>query len=292
MSALPLVCPACGRGLRRESACLSCSCGRSFPRDAAGFHDLSRQDAGQERSLLEHQEQGFFTNETFARFCVERNLAELRRVLGCSRDAVLLDLGCGPGLYARRLAGCYGLYVGLEPASPPPELRPEEPLPDQALLAVSGGGPGLPLAPGSVDIACLIASYDHIPDAAATLRELRRVLKPGGRLVINMTNHGYWLKRLLGAVARKQVFTHAQDHYRVHSAESLIAEVTAALPGAAVEETAADDRHLPNLPKALSALYFRRSWLEALNAALRAAALAVAGKNTGATMIVSFRLPA
>jgi ubiquinone/menaquinone biosynthesis C-methylase UbiE len=47
------------------------------------------------------------------------------------------------------------------------------------------GAHALPLATGSVDVAVLIAVLGEIPDRMGALLELRRVLKPGGRLAIS-----------------------------------------------------------------------------------------------------------
>ena len=50
----------------------------------------------------------------------------------------------------------------------------------------------LPVADGSVDVVCLLDVIEHLPDPADALAEAGRVLRPGGRLVVNVPAHA-WL---------------------------------------------------------------------------------------------------
>lgn len=85
----------------------------------------------------------------------------------------LLDLGCGPGTFAAAAAARY------------PELAviAVEPSRDFARDGVvRASGEALPLADGSIDVAVCLSSIRHVRDRAATLRELRRVVR--NRVVI------------------------------------------------------------------------------------------------------------
>jgi SAM-dependent methyltransferase len=91
-----------------------------------------------------------------------------------------LDLGCGSGLIASSLARHVGAIQGVdpEPWSRWPELQAVHP----NLRFDVGGVDDLPgLVPdASIDVALCNQVYEHVPDPAALVAELHRVLKPGG----------------------------------------------------------------------------------------------------------------
>jgi ubiquinone/menaquinone biosynthesis C-methylase UbiE len=98
----------------------------------------------------------------------------------------VVDVGSGPGRFLREAAERGAEAVGVEPSSQmrrvagwrtPASLR-------DAIRVVEGTAERLPLADGSATVACAVASYHHWEDPAAGLAELRRVLRPGGRLLI------------------------------------------------------------------------------------------------------------
>lgn len=85
----------------------------------------------------------------------------------------LLDLGCGPGTLARRAAARFEALhvVAIDPSRD--FARPG---------VVRAAGEALPLAARSVDVAICLSSIRYVRDRAATLGELRRVVR--GSLVI------------------------------------------------------------------------------------------------------------
>ena len=94
------------------------------------------------------------------------------------------DIGCGSGTAARHAARLGASVVGIDPA--PVMLRLARFLTRRPAVAVryaGGSAEDLPLSCSSVSVAWSIASVHHWADLDAGLREARRVLKPGGRLV-------------------------------------------------------------------------------------------------------------
>ena len=80
----------------------------------------------------------------------------------------LLDLGCGPATFARRAAARFPALtvIAIEPSRE--FARPG---------VVRAAGEALPLAARSIDVAICLSSIRHVRDRAATLRELRRVVR-------------------------------------------------------------------------------------------------------------------
>lgn len=106
--------------------------------------------------------------------------AELER-LPIPRDAVVLDAGCGSGRTMEELVQ-YGEVHGVE-------LDP-----DAAQVARNrnkgeifvGRLEELPWGAGTFDLITCLDVIEHTPDDRATLRELRRVCKPGGWLLVTV----------------------------------------------------------------------------------------------------------
>jgi arsenite methyltransferase len=103
----------------------------------------------------------------------------------------ILDIGCGPGLLTLELAravGGNGEVIGLEPSIDMREragLRCGE---RANVRLIDGRANALPLEDGSVDKAVAVQVFEYLDDIPGALAEARRVLRPGGRLVIG-DNH-------------------------------------------------------------------------------------------------------
>lgn len=67
----------------------------------------------------------------------------------------------------------------------------------------------LPFADGSFDTVSFIACLNHIPERAQALREARRVLRPGGKLIVTM------IGRLIGIVGHA-IWWYSEDKHREH----------------------------------------------------------------------------
>jgi SAM-dependent methyltransferase len=101
----------------------------------------------------------------------------------------ILDVGCGRGVaiaYVADRVGPNGLAVGVERL--PGYFQPlgADVSDNQAAvpLGVCADARELPLADGTFDALLCINVLEAIPDRAGALAEMRRVLKPGGRILV------------------------------------------------------------------------------------------------------------
>jgi ubiquinone/menaquinone biosynthesis C-methylase UbiE len=101
----------------------------------------------------------------------------------------LLDVGCGTGTFAAMVAGA-GLparIVGVDYAAPMCRLASQKALAAGAAGRVqflNGDSEHLPFASGSFDAIACSNSFHHYPHPDRAVREMYRVLRPDGRLVI------------------------------------------------------------------------------------------------------------
>ena len=119
----------------------------------------------------------------------QQQIIPFRQRIGDAASGRVLDLGIGSGLnlpfYGER-ADC---VVGIDPS--PELLRFAEQRADKTRAPVElllGSGEALPVQDGSIDTAVVTFTLCSVADAATTLAEVRRVLKPSGRLLF--AEHG------------------------------------------------------------------------------------------------------
>ena len=98
----------------------------------------------------------------------------------------ILDVGCGVGAFVRRLGefspSVYGVDID--------EERVREGASQVPNLALSVGE-YLPFADDTFDVILLHEVLEHVTDDLATMREVRRVLAPGGKAVVFCPNRLY-----------------------------------------------------------------------------------------------------
>ncbi len=98
-----------------------------------------------------------------------------------------LDLGCGQGDFTAELASAGAAAVGVEVAQAALE-RAARAHPDlEFRLAPIDGA--LPFAEHELDLVWASEVIEHVADTARWLSEIRRVLTPGGRLLVTTPNH-------------------------------------------------------------------------------------------------------
>jgi len=94
-------------------------------------------------------------------------------------DGRLLDLGCGIGRYVARMAVAGWKAEGLEPAP-----RAVQTGRTAGLTIREGTLPGTTLPEASYDVVTMWHVLEHVPSPKATLEAVRRLLRPGGRVMV------------------------------------------------------------------------------------------------------------
>jgi SAM-dependent methyltransferase len=112
-----------------------------------------------------------------------------RLLLGLGEGDVVLDVACGPGNFSREFAravGPDGLVVGIDASRTMlerggEELRRSNP---GNLTLIRGDATRLPFRDACFDGACCFAALHLFEEPFVALDEIRRVLRPGGRIAL------------------------------------------------------------------------------------------------------------
>ncbi len=118
-------------------------------------------------------------------------------LLGSIEGSRVLDVGCGPGIYARDLALRGASVTALDSAPAMLEAALAEAAEAGVTVETAAGDANdLPFADGTFDAAVLVQVIEYVPDAVGALREIGRVLAPGGRLLVadtDWTSAAWWV---------------------------------------------------------------------------------------------------
>ena len=145
-------------------------------------------------------------------------LARLRPIAG----ETILDIGCGNARDMIRILEAGARIVGIDLS---------EGMIDQARRELQAAGhrdvrldvgdaTQMPFPDASFDKVLCSEVIEHIPDADAAVREIRRVLKPGGMLVISTPNRTSWYgfdRYILWARVLRRRWNHPFDNWRTMS---------------------------------------------------------------------------
>jgi SAM-dependent methyltransferase len=144
----------------------------------------------------------------------------------------VLDLGCGAGRFVAALRDAGADPVGVEVAEAAlVRARRNVPGADLRLVAPDGS---LPLGHGEVDLVWCSEVLEHVPDTLAFLTEIRRVLRPGGRLLLTVPDHGRFKRTLLALAHYDAHYDPLGQHVRFYTRRSL----TRALQATGFEDVA------------------------------------------------------
>lgn len=172
----------CDAGLRTDRS------GATFPISPHGI-PLFALSALSEEADYQQQHYDRIANAYIANLSyphTQEYMAYLDRVLmakiGSTSLGTVAELCCGHG-EALKLSGlAFERYVGIDVSEKMLESGLTAAGDCQALF-VQGDATRVPLKDASVDTVLMLGGVHHVPDRAALFREVRRILRPGGRFV-------------------------------------------------------------------------------------------------------------
>jgi SAM-dependent methyltransferase len=109
-----------------------------------------------------------------------------RSAIGLQPGERVLDIGSGPGFLAIEMAeevGPEGRVVGVDPSESMLAMARRR-APSTAVEFQAGDALALPFPDESFDVAVSTQVYEYVAEVPTALAEARRVLRPGGRLLI------------------------------------------------------------------------------------------------------------
>jgi arsenite methyltransferase len=116
-----------------------------------------------------------------------RRRRHVREALAARSGERILDVGCGPGFYAREL---------LDEIGPAGSIVAVDASPDMLVLARQrceghgnvtfreGDATALPVDDGGFDAALCVQVMEYVPAVGRALQEMHRALRPGGRVLV------------------------------------------------------------------------------------------------------------
>ena len=120
-----------------------------------------------------------------------RDVLRRRRLVGeavaASPGKRILDVGCGPGFYVAELleqVGPTGAVVGVDASPQTLALARRRTEGHDNVALYQADATDLPVPDAAFDAALSVQVLEYVADLDAALAELRRALRPGGRLVI------------------------------------------------------------------------------------------------------------
>ncbi|GAA4529766.1 class I SAM-dependent methyltransferase [Amycolatopsis samaneae] len=136
--------------------------------------------------FLDHARDGLYNAHCDRPACLD--------LLGDVAGRRVLDVACGPGLYAAELVARGATVIGLDHSPRMVELAGHR-VPAGEFRVHDLADPLDWVPDASVDLVLFALALEYVDDRVSLFRELRRVLRPGGALVFSrMHPTGDWLR--------------------------------------------------------------------------------------------------
>ena len=125
--------------------------------------------------------------DVYSRRDIRRRRALVHEALAAAPGERVLDAGCGPGFYVAETlerVGAEGSVVGVDASESMLALAAKRCEGHDNVSFHEGDVTALPVADADFDRALSVQVLEYVADIPAALAEMRRVLRPGGRVLI------------------------------------------------------------------------------------------------------------
>lgn len=161
----------------------------------------------------------FHSRIPLQRYWQQQRLRAVKEFLS-GRTENILDVGCGSSKILQSLPSAVGLDICLE------KLRFMQ---RTNALLVTGDAHHLPFLDGTFETVICSQMIEHVPDTERILRELRRVLKTGGYLILGTPDYATWQWRVVEPIYHRVLpDAYAGEHVTHFTRESVVAALRTA----------------------------------------------------------------
>lgn len=137
----------------------------------------------------------------------------------------ILDFGCGTGdiLHQVMQLNPNSRYFGIDVSSIALK-KTRRRFPKAKFYQVEDGDK-IPLKSSSIDFILILDVIEHIYNTQRTVKEIYRILKPGGKILVTTPYHGFIKNLILISLFFEKYFDPAGAHIRYYSKKSLISQL-------------------------------------------------------------------
>jgi len=121
----------------------------------------------------------------------ERRLQMIISAAGDRLNGLILENGCGVGQYVNHLSPVSGTVIGLEFDFERGNQAKSLSVQSENAHFVNSAGENLPFPKATFDLILSHEVIEHVQDDSLAVKEMVRVLRPGGRIVLFAPNRGY-----------------------------------------------------------------------------------------------------
>lgn len=147
--------------------------------------DLAKPLAPVDYDRVQHQ--SYARGRALPADALQAYMATFGAHLADRRPLVGIDLGSGTGRFTPSLAQAFGGPIyGVEPAAGMRRIAEAESR-HPAVSYLDGCAEAIPRPDATADFVLMFLSWHHVTDRLAAAREIRRVLRPDGRLLLRST---------------------------------------------------------------------------------------------------------